>query len=66
MVAGAVRTDPQIRFEQRRDARGNREPPVAIERRNGVPAVRPYQWRARRYPFAEMALARAEAEYGTP
>ena len=33
--------------------------------RNNIPEV-PYQWRARTYPWAQPALAAAEAEYGQP
>ncbi len=33
--------------------------------RNNIPEV-PYQWRARTYPWAQRALAAAEAEYGQP
>jgi len=33
--------------------------------RNGIPD-RPYQWRARTYPWAQAVIARAEAEYGQP
>lgn len=33
--------------------------------RNGIPDV-PYAYRARRYPWAERLLARAEAVYGRP
>lgn len=33
--------------------------------RNGMPAVS-YQWRARRYPWAEQLLRRAEDQHGQP
>ena len=33
--------------------------------RNGIPETA-YRWRARRYPMAELALARAEAIHGRP
>jgi hypothetical protein len=33
--------------------------------RNGLPIVA-YQWRQRRYPWAQRTLAAAEAVYGTP
>ena len=34
--------------------------------RNNLPDTPGYQWRARRYPWAEQILARAEAEHGRP
>jgi hypothetical protein len=40
--------------------------PDRREVRNHLPLIAPYRWRARRYPLAEQALARAEAEHGRP
>lgn len=40
--------------------------PVYTETRNGLPELAFYTWRARRYPAAEQALARAEAIHGKP
>lgn len=40
----------------------SRNPPAG----NNVPAVPLYQYRARRYPWAQRVLAAAEAEHGEP
>jgi hypothetical protein len=60
----ANRADVARRAGRGQDHVGRLSAPLSAVR-NGLPIVA-YDYRARRYPWAERALAAAEAVYGTP
>lgn len=52
--------------EQKRAERGRGTVAGYVQPRNGLPEAPLYAWRSRTYPWAQRALALAEAEHGTP